>query len=256
MKKFLIAGNWKMNKDAMESELLAEEISQGLMEHNNPNVSVLLCPPFTSLSTVYSTIQGMPVSAGAQNCHFEESGAYTGEVSVPMIKHLRARYVIIGHSERREYFNESNQFINKKLKAILEHELKPILCIGETLEERESGKTFDVLKTQLDECLANTDENEIQNIVIAYEPVWAIGTGVSARPEQVSEAHKWIRNYLLGKYGEKANDTLILYGGSMKPENAKELLSIEDVNGGLIGGASLNSESFLGIIQTAVELSS
>jgi triosephosphate isomerase len=191
---------------------------------------------------------------GAQNCHFENSGAFTGEVAVPMLRYLDADYVICGHSERRHIFGETDGAVNKKIHAVIDGSLTPILCIGETLDERKQEKTFEVLKTQLDEGLKNVANGALLNVVIAYEPVWAIGTGESASRSQIDEAHAWIRKYFNDKIGGDAGQIMILYGGSMKPDNAEDILSIPDVNGGLIGGASLKAESFLSIIATAENL--
>ncbi|MFP4528216.1 MAG: triose-phosphate isomerase [Candidatus Kapaibacterium sp.] len=251
MKQMLIAGNWKMHTNAFESRKLAEYIAGGLIPKGELIPNVLVCPPFTSLESVSDALKGTRVRLGAQNCHFESKGAYTGEISVPMIRHLRAGFIICGHSERRHIFGESDETINRKVLATVEGSMTAILCIGETLDERKAGKTFDVLRRQLDEGLKNVEEGHIFNIVIAYEPVWAIGTGESASRDQINEAHKWIRKYYQDKIGGDAGQILILYGGSMNPKNAEEILSIPDVNGGLIGGASLDADSFLSIIATA-----
>lgn len=250
MKKILIAGNWKMNTNPFESKKLAEYIAGGI-NNKNLKVKVLVCPPFTSLDAVSGVVNNTQVLLGAQNCHFEAKGAFTGEVSIPMLKYLGCSYVIIGHSERREYFNETNELVNKKTINALEREFKPIVCIGETLEERKTEKTFEVLEKQIREGLKNVSREQALNLTIAYEPVWAIGTGLAATPEQVQETHSFIRKLLKELFGGIGEDALILYGGSMKPENAKELLELKDVNGGLIGGASLKPESFLAIIASA-----
>ena len=251
MKKFLIAGNWKMNKTPSESVKFIEELGSGLVPKNLKDIEVLVCPPFTSLDRIRESIQPYEIRLGAQNCYYGESGAYTGEVSIPMLKDTGCEYIIIGHSERRQIFNESNEFVNKKVIAVLESGLKPIMCIGETLDERNQDKTFDILKEQLDQGLKDIDINKLDNLVIAYEPVWAIGTGISAEPPQIEEAHKWIRDYLGKQFGSATDSTMILYGGSMKPKNAESILALEGVNGGLIGGASIDPEAFLSIISIA-----
>lgn len=254
MKKMLIAGNWKMNTNLFEAQKLAEYVLGGVKNMPKVNIEILMCPPYTNLQSVRDIVENSAIYLGAQNCHYEPKGAYTGEISLRMLKQLDVSYVIVGHSERRQYFGETDEIINKKVKAVLEYDLTPILCIGETLQEREADKTFDVLKTQLDIGLDGISKESYDRIVIAYEPVWAIGTGVSASSEQAQEAHKWIRNYLENYFQEKAADIIILYGGSMKPSNCQELLSQEDINGGLIGGASLDPESFFEIIQKAQKI--
>lgn len=247
----LIAGNWKMNTNVFESEKLVEYILGYLENSGGSKCEVLVCPPFISIYPISTLLEGTSLKLGAQNCHFEDKGAFTGEISLPMLKHCDVSHVIIGHSERRAYFLESDELINKKLLAILKSELTPILCIGETIEERNAGKTFDILTGQLDKCLENISAEKISDIVIAYEPVWAIGTGVSATIEQVNEAHDWLRNYLTGKFSTAGNDCALLYGGSMNEKNADEILSSPNVNGGLIGGAALKGESFVSIIEFA-----
>ncbi|MCX6155394.1 MAG: triose-phosphate isomerase [Candidatus Kapabacteria bacterium] len=250
MKKMLIAGNWKMNCNSFEATVLVEYIWGGLLEKILKS-EILVCPPFTSLETVVKVLEKAPVHVGAQNCHYEPKGAFTGEISIQMLSHIGVEYVIIGHSERRSIFGEDDELINNKLKAIINADLKPILCIGETLNERNEGKTFDILKFQLEKCLESVTESDIYKITIAYEPVWAIGTGISATREQIVEAHDWLRTYLISKYGSVANDVIILYGGSLNAKNAESVLSVKNVNGGLIGGASLNPEEFLIIINVA-----
>lgn len=253
MKKYLIAGNWKMNKNIAESEdLIAGIISR--YEKKSDDVRLLVCPTFTNLYFVSEKIKDTGIYLGAQNCHWEEKGAYTGEISIDMLKSVGCEYIIIGHSERRAMFCETDELINKKLHAILANSLIPIVCIGETFDQRESGKTFDVLTEQLENGLRGIDNEQIGEIVIAYEPVWAIGTGVAATIEQVEEAHNWIRSKLVSMFGEGANDTIIQYGGSVNENNSRELFSLENVNGALIGGASLKAESFIKIYQNAVDL--
>jgi triosephosphate isomerase len=251
MNKFLIAGNWKMNTTFAEADRLVAGI---IDEHTDisSNVKLLVCPPFTHLATVAQRLKGSKVSLGAQNCHWEEKGAYTGEISLSMLKDAGCEYVIIGHSERRAMFCETNENINKKLHAILAQSLIPIVCIGETLEQRESGQTFDVLERQLIEGLKDIPSSQIAGIIIAYEPVWAIGTGVAASIEQVDEAHNKIREMLVTQFGETANETIIQYGGSVNAKNSSDLFALENVNGALIGGASLNAESFMAIYNNAL----
>ncbi len=216
--------------------------------------TVLICPPFVNLGNCISILKDSNVTVGAQNCWYEEKGAFTGEISVDMLKSVGCTYCIVGHSERRTIFGESDEIINKKAKALLKSGLKPIICIGETLEERNSGNTYKVLFHQLDNSFVGFSEEDWKNVVIAYEPVWAIGTGVTATPEQAQEAHHNIRKYVAEKYGDIASQSLILYGGSMNEKNALELLNLDDVNGGLIGGASLKVDSFVSIINSAEQI--
>jgi len=251
MKNMLIAGNWKMNTNVFESQKLVEYILGFVKTNATLKSKVLVCPPFTSVYAIGQMIENTKLLLGAQNCYYEEKGAFTGEISIPMLEYCGVSHIIIGHSERRSYFKEEDEIINKKLLAILEYNLTPILCIGETLDERNQGKTFDILINQLDKDLAGLTGDTIERVVIAYEPVWAIGTGISATREQVQEAHDFLRHFLVGKFGEKANRVYLLYGGSLSEKNADEILSIENVNGGLIGGASLKGDSFCSIIQTA-----
>ncbi len=251
MKNILIAGNWKMNTNIFESEKLVEYILGYVKNAAKLNCEVLVCPPFTSICSVTKLLADSPIHLGSQNCYYEQSGAYTGEVSIDMLKHCGVSHVIIGHSERRTIFGETDELINKKLLALLNAELTPILCIGETLEEREQGKTFDVLGTQLKLNLAGINAENINKIVIAYEPVWAIGTGITATTEQINEAHDWLRRYLIARFGVKSEKLLLLYGGSMNAANADEILACENVNGGLIGGASLKGDAFCSIIESA-----
>jgi triosephosphate isomerase len=247
-RRILIAGNWKMNKTATEAVALVNEIKREVYDVDN--VDILVCPPFTALSLVSDVVNESNIALGAQNMYFEESGAYTGEVSTAMLKDCGCTHVIIGHSERRTIFNESDELINKKVKKALEADLTPVLCIGEKLEEREANKTFEVITNQLNGDLADIDSDNMKKIVIAYEPVWAIGTGKTATPQQAQEAHAFIRKLIKEKYDEAvANETIILYGGSMKPANVEELIAQEDVDGGLIGGASLKAESFVEMIK-------
>ena len=255
IRKYLIAGNWKMNLNSAEGADLAKEVS-GLVGQQTL-VGVAVCPAFTSLEAVAKVVEGTNVALGAQNMHAEASGAYTGEVSAEMLRHLFCSYVILGHSERREYFKETDAEVNKKLHAALEGNLKPILCVGETLEQRDSGAMLDVIKQQVEGGLAGVPKDKLENVVIAYEPVWAIGTGKTATPEMAQEVHAAIRKLLTGLYDKTAAARVrILYGGSMKPENAPELLAQEDIDGGLIGGASLKASAFADIVKAAVKLAS
>ncbi|RPI76292.1 MAG: triose-phosphate isomerase [Ignavibacteriales bacterium] len=251
MRKKVIAGNWKMNNDLSESQNLITKLTSGL-SNLKLNCDVIICPPYTSLSEANSLIKNTIVKLGAQNVYHEDNGAFTGEVSPQMLKSVGCEYVIIGHSERRTIFKESNETINKKVKKALEHSLKVIFCIGETLEEREKNITNDVVKKQVTEGLEGIDEKEMSNIIVAYEPVWAIGTGKVATPQQAQDVHKFIRQLIENKYSSSvADDLTIQYGGSVKPDNAEELLSQPDIDGALVGGACLKAESFIGIIKAA-----
>lgn len=250
MRKKFIAGNWKMNTNYKDSHDLAEQIKGGLTEFDYENADVVLCPPFTSLSIVNDVIVDSPVMLGAQNVFYEDDGAYTGEISAGMLRAVGCNYVIVGHSERRQYFGETNDIINKKVLKALGYEINPILCVGETLEERDGERQEDVVGKQVRECIANLNAPDIEKVIIAYEPVWAIGTGVNATSEQANDMHKFIRGIITELYDEKTSSKVrILYGGSMKPSNSKELLSQSDIDGGLIGGASLEAGSFTEIIR-------
>jgi triosephosphate isomerase len=249
MRKTVIAGNWKMNNDLNESEKLIVDLKK-LMQNEKPNCDVIVCPSFTSLSEASKLVGGSIIKLGAQNMHFEENGAYTGEVSASMLKSVGCEYVILGHSERRNIFGETDAVINKKIKKALSAGLKPIFCVGELLEEREKGKTNDVVKRQVLKGLDGISADDMKNIIIAYEPVWAIGTGKTATPAQAQEVHEFIRDLIEIDYSlEVANDLVIQYGGSVKPDNAKELLSQKDIDGALVGGACLKADSFMGIIK-------
>lgn len=246
MRKKIVAGNWKMNKNLPEGVELSIQINQQVNENN---VTVILCTPFIHLSETSKVISKKNLHLGAQNCAAEESGAYTGEVSAEMVKSTGADYVILGHSERRSYYKEDNLTLNKKVKLALRNDLQPIFCCGEVLDEREAEKHFDVVKQQIEEGLFDLTAENFGKVIIAYEPVWAIGTGKVASSAQAQEMHKYIRDLIRTKYGsDVADDTSILYGGSCKPSNAKELFDNPDVDGGLIGGASLKAEDFLGIV--------
>ncbi|HRE41164.1 MAG TPA: triose-phosphate isomerase [Ignavibacteria bacterium] len=252
MRRKLIAGNWKMNKDLQESEKLVSEIIAGLKKIEYDKSDVLICPSFVSLSDTYKQISGTPLNLGAQNMYFENEGAFTGEISANMIKSAGCKYVILGHSERRNIFHESDELINKKVIKAIDSKLTAILCVGEILEERESGKQNEVVKSQIEKGLAGVSSDKLINLVIAYEPVWAIGTGKNATPEEANEMHKFIREIISDLYNKNASDEMrILYGGSLNDKNCEELLSQSDIDGGLIGGASLKSESFLKIIETS-----
>ena len=246
MRKKIVAGNWKMNtllKDGME---LAKAVEK-LEKEKSSDALVIIAPPYTHLSRVNDLIDG--VKLGAQNCASEESGAYTGEISPDMLVSVGVEYVILGHSERRAYYGENNELLNKKTKLVLSKGLKPIFCCGEVLEERESGKLFDVIREQITVGLSGLTAEDMSKVVIAYEPVWAIGTGVVASPDQAQEMHKFIRDLLAELFNnEVAEDMTILYGGSCKPSNAAELFANSDVDGGLIGGAALKAEDFLAIV--------
>ncbi len=246
----LIAGNWKMNKLRDEASELVREIVRGA--HRSEEVDVAVCPPFVYLEMAVSACRGSGVDVGAQNLYHEDSGAFTGEISPPMLKDIGCRYVIIGHSERRSLFYENDRTVNRKLRAAYGAGLIPILCVGETLEQREQGKTFDVLSSQITYGFEGIDNEYIANTVIAYEPVWAIGTGKSARASQAEEAHVYIRERVKNfTSGTIADSTRVLYGGSVKPENALDLLKQENIDGALIGGASLSAASFCEIVRIA-----
>ncbi len=248
MRKPIIAGNWKMNKTSEESIALSNGIKRNLF--NVDNVETVLCPPFTSLGDVKDVILDTNIMLGGQNMHWETDGAFTGEVSAKMLKALGCKYVIIGHSERRAYFGETNETVNKKVKAAITEGLCPIMCVGEKLEERESGKTFDVVSIHVEKGLLNVDKKEVSNIVIAYEPVWAIGTGKNASADQAEEVHKFIRGLLSKKYGKEISEAIrIQYGGSVKPDNIESLIKEKNIDGALVGGASLKEESFVDIVK-------
>lgn len=248
MRKQIVAGNWKMNTNIAEGIALALNLRE-LEPQFNDNVEVIVIPPFTHITEVMNALSDTNIKLGAQNCASEEKGAFTGEVSAEMISSLEVNYVTIGHSERRAYYNETNDILNKKVKLALKNDLTPIYCCGEMLAEREAKNHFNVVKTQISEGLFDLSKEDFSKIIIAYEPVWAIGTGVTASPEQAQEIHKFIRDIIAEKYGnEIAENISILYGGSVKPNNANEIFSKPDVDGGLIGGAALKAEDFMGII--------
>jgi triosephosphate isomerase len=250
MRKKIVAGNWKMNLDYAEGISLFSEIVNMVRDEKQGEQVAIICAPSIHLNSL-AQLGGNTVSIGAQNCHQKESGAYTGEISAKMIKSVGCEYVIIGHSERRQYFAESNQLLAEKTIIALQNDLIPIFCIGETLDERNNGSYFEVLKSQLEEGVFGLSAVDFGKIVIAYEPVWAIGTGLTATSEQAQEVHAFIRKEIAAKYDAiVADNTTILYGGSCNPKNAAELFAQADIDGGLIGGASLKSRDFVDIVKT------
>jgi triosephosphate isomerase len=250
-RKVIIAGNWKMNQNAREAKALVNELKP--LVAGIDACDIVVCPPFTSISAAVEAAAGSNIKVGAQNVHWAESGAFTGEISASMLKELGVEYVILGHSERRQYFGETDCTVNQRLKAALAAGLKPIVCVGELLEERESGKTEKVLDTQLNGAFADIPAEQVPGIVVAYEPVWAIGTGKTATPELAEETHAFIRVRLRGLFGEKIGDQVrIQYGGSMKADNATSLVAQRNIDGGLIGGASLKAGSFADLIKNAI----
>lgn len=255
MRRKLIAGNWKMNLTYKESEKLAKEITAKIEKKELSKVDVLLCPTFVSLGIVNKTIKETEIKLGAQNISYENNGAFTGEISAEILKSVGCDYVIIGHSERRSYFHETNAVINKKIKKAIEFNLKPVFCVGESLIEREDEIYEGIIEKQITEGLTGIDEGQISEIVIAYEPVWAIGTGLNATPDQASQIHSFIRTVIQKLYNEKtANEMLILYGGSVNEKNSAEMLSADGIDGALIGGASLKSEDFSMIVKKAAAI--
>jgi len=252
MRKPIIAGNWKMNKTIKETVELITGFKRELSDVDA--VDIIVCPTYTALSDARELLMDSNIKLGAQDLYWVESGAFTGEISPGMIKDAGCTYVIIGHSERRKYFSETNDTVNKKTKAALAAGLLPIVCVGENLNEREANKTFDVVKDHIDGSLAGLTEEDMTKITVAYEPVWAIGTGKTATPDQAQEVHKYIRE-LLGSIFDKetALTVRIQYGGSVKPDNIKDLMAEEDVDGALVGGASLKVDSFVGIVKGAIQ---
>lgn len=250
-RKKLVAGNWKMNKTSSEGRALVDDLIKELGKFDGADV--VICPPFTALAAVTDLVNaGFVIRLGAQNFHEAASGAYTGEISALMLRDLFVRYVIVGHSERRQYFGETNELINKKAKVALQSELKPIVCVGETLQEREAGQWNAVLETQVKACLAGMTDDQFSELVVAYEPVWAIGTGKTASPEQAEEAHKYIRELVTKNFSAIAGDKVrILYGGSVKPDNARDLFKQPNIDGALVGGASLDARGFATIVKNA-----
>ena len=246
MRKKVIAGNWKMNMLPGEAIEFITELTPLVKDSKN---EVILCVPYTDLFYALLTAQGTNIKIGAQNMHFEEKGAYTGEVSGKMFKSINVEYVIIGHSERRQYFNETDETVNKKIKAAFANGLKPIVCVGETLEQREAGKTVEIITKQTELALEGLTNEQVKNTIIAYEPIWAIGTGKTATSEDANNSIKEIRNKIADIYGKDvAEEVIIQYGGSVKSTNAKELFEMSDIDGGLVGGASLKAEEFSKIV--------
>ncbi len=250
MRKIMIAGNWKLNKKTAEAIALANGLKRQLYDVNE--VDILICPVFTVLADVKEVVAETNVRLGAQDVYWEEEGAFTGEVSAPMLKDVGAEFVIIGHSERRQYFGETDETVNKKIKAALGAGLTPVVCVGENLEQREGNQTMEVIRGQCEQSLAGLSPDQMGRLIIAYEPVWAIGTGKTATADQAQEAHQFIRE-LLVKMADKetASGIRILYGGSVKPDNAAELVGRPDIDGALVGGASLKEDSFVRIVQNS-----
>ena len=246
MRKKVIAGNWKMNKLPNEAIDFIDRLTPLVKDTKN---EVVVCVPYTDLFYALLTAQGTNIKIGAQNMHFEEKGAYTGEISAQMLKSIGVEYVIIGHSERRQYFNETDETVNKKVKTAFKHELKPIICVGETLEQREAGKAEEIITNQTEKALEGLTDEQVQNTIIAYEPIWAIGTGKTATSEDANNAIKAIRDKICQIYGQNVGKSIIIqYGGSVKSANCKELFTTSDIDGGLVGGASLDLEEFAKII--------
>lgn len=245
MRKPIIAGNWKMHKTIAEALEFVNEVKDKV---NNDNVEAVICAPFTLLKDLKEVTKGTNIKIGAQNMHFEEKGAFTGEISPLMLKELYIDYIVIGHSERRQYFNETNETVNKKVLKALEVGIDPILCVGETLEEREAGKTKDVCKVQVEKALENVSKEDLAKVVIAYEPVWAIGTGKTATSEDANDVIAYIREVVANLYGELANEVRIQYGGSVKPSNVAEIMNQSDIDGALVGGASLEANDYIKLV--------
>ncbi len=250
-RKVLIAGNWKMNKTAAETKALCAELKAKMAGVSG--IEVAVCPPFTSLCAAVEALKGSNVKVGAQNIHWADNGAFTGEISGSMLKEIGVEYVIVGHSERRQFFGETDETVNKRTKAALKYALKPIVCVGETLEEREGNKTEAVLETQVKGAFAGFGAAEMSTIVIAYEPVWAIGTGKTATNEIAQAAHAFIRKVLTGLFGAQVAESItIQYGGSMKADNSAALIAQKDIDGGLVGGASLKADDFEKLVKNAL----
>ncbi|MBO5759927.1 MAG: triose-phosphate isomerase [Lentisphaeria bacterium] len=251
-RKIFIAGNWKMNKTAAETKELCEALKAKFASFCPCKAEVAVCPPFTSIATAVEALKGSNIKVGAQNIHWADNGAFTGEISGAMLKEMGIEYVIIGHSERRQYFGETDETVNKRIAAALKYDLKPIVCIGETLEEREGNKTEEVLAKQIKDGFANIAAADMAKVTIAYEPVWAIGTGKTATPDMAEETHAFIRKTFADLYGAEVAEALVIqYGGSMKPENSKDLVAQKDIDGGLIGGAALKADSFYDLVANA-----
>jgi triosephosphate isomerase len=250
MRKPIIAGNWKLNNTSKEAVELVTLLKRDLSDVTE--VDIVVCPVFTVLSDVHDVLLESNIAVGGQNCYWEDSGAFTGEISAPMVKDTGAKYVIIGHSERRQFFGETDETVNKKIRAALKHQLIPIVCIGESLAERETNKTFDVITTQCNGSFAGLTKDEMEKLVLAYEPVWAIGTGKTATSAQAQEVHAFIRKWLTKNYNEEtASRIRIQYGGSVKAENIAELIAQPDIDGALVGGASLKADSFSKIVKNS-----
>ncbi|MBR0600258.1 triose-phosphate isomerase [Sinanaerobacter chloroacetimidivorans] len=246
MRKPFIAGNWKMFKTTKEAVAFADEFKK-LYEQSD--VLAGICAPYTQLAALVEAFKGTGIKVGAQNMHFEENGAYTGEVSADMLNEIGVEYCVIGHSERRQYFNETDETVNKKLHTAFKHNILPIVCVGEVLEERDAGKEFDVVKTQMVGALKDLTADQVASLVVAYEPVWAIGTGRTATPEQANEMCGYIRKVIEDIYGDEVSEKVIIqYGGSVKPNNATELMNMEEIDGALVGGASLVPQDFIQIV--------
>ncbi|HBG3258010.1 TPA: triose-phosphate isomerase [Clostridioides difficile] len=245
MRKPIIAGNWKMHKTIKEALEFVNEVKDKV---NSNKVEAVICAPFTLLKDLKEATKGTNIKIGAQNMHFEEKGAFTGEVSPLMLKEIDMDYVVIGHSERRQYFNETDETVNKKVLKALEVGIDPILCVGETLEQREAGKTKDVCKVQVEKALENVLKDDLAKVVVAYEPIWAIGTGKTATAEDANDVISYIREVIKGLYGELANEVRIQYGGSVKPSNVAEIMGQSDIDGALVGGASLASNDYLDLV--------
>jgi len=251
MRKPFIAGNWKMNKTIKESIELANGLKRELIDLNG--VDILVCPPYTALSDIADILVDSNIGLGAQNVSWQKEGAFTGEISVRMLNDAGCRYIIVGHSERRKYFSENDEIVNKKIKAVLSGNLTPIFCLGETLEERESNQTMNVIQKQLEGGLSGLDQESVSQLIIAYEPVWAIGTGKTASPDQAQQVHQFIRNWIKSNYSEEVSEELkIIYGGSVKADNTKELMQKVDIDGALVGGAALEIDSFAQIAKAAL----
>ena len=245
MRKPIIAGNWKMHKTIAEALEFVNEVKDRVY---NDKVEAVICAPFTLLKDLKQATKGTNIKIGAQNMHFEEKGAFTGEISPLMLKELDMDYVVIGHSERRQYFNETDETVNKKVLKALEVGIDPILCVGETLEEREAGNTKDVCKVQVEKALENVSKEDLAKVVIAYEPVWAIGTGKTATSEDANDVIAYIREVVANLYGELANEVRIQYGGSVKPSNVAEIMNQSDIDGALVGGASLEANDYVELV--------
>ena len=245
MRKPIIAGNWKMHKTIAEALEFVNEVKDRV---NNDKVEAVICAPFTLLKDLKQATKGTNIKIGAQNMHFEEKGAFTGEISPLMLKELDMDYVVIGHSERRQYFNETDETVNKKVLKALEVGIDPILCVGETLEEREAGNTKNICKVQVEKALENVSKEDLAKVVIAYEPVWAIGTGKTATSEDANDVIAYIREVVANLYGELANEVRIQYGGSVKPSNVAEIMNQSDIDGALVGGASLEANDYVELV--------